>query len=58
MKFGAMYEKAKELGCDYIATGHYAKIEWSDKYNQNVLKNLMQIKKIKVMFYIIFQENF
>ena len=26
MKFGAMYEKAKELGCDYIATGHYARI--------------------------------
>ena len=30
MKFGAMYEKAKELGCDYIATGHYAKMEYSD----------------------------
>ena len=26
MKFGAMYEKAKELGCDYIATGHYSQI--------------------------------
>lgn len=45
MKFGAMYEKAKELGCDYIATGHYAKIEWSDKYNQNVLKKSKADKK-------------
>lgn len=27
LKFGAMLEKAKELGFDYIATGHYAKIE-------------------------------
>ncbi len=45
MKFGAMYEKAKELGCDYIATGHYAKIEWSDKYNQNVLKKSNADKK-------------
>ena len=38
MKFGLMWEKAKELGCDYIATGHYAKIEYSEEYNQNVLK--------------------
>lgn len=45
MKFGAMYEKAKELGCDYIATGHYAKIEWDDKYQQNVLKKSKADKK-------------
>ena len=38
LKFGAMYKKAQELGCDYIATGHYAKIEYSEKYKQNVLK--------------------
>ena len=25
LKFGALWEKAKEFGCDYIATGHYAK---------------------------------
>ena len=38
LKFGAMYEKAKELGCDYIATGHYASTEYSEKYNRWVLK--------------------
>ena len=38
MKFGVMWEKAKELGCQYIATGHYAKIEYSEKYNRWVLK--------------------
>jgi len=27
MKFGVMYELAKKLGCNYIATGHYAKTE-------------------------------
>lgn len=27
LKFGMLYEKARELGCDYIATGHYARIE-------------------------------
>ena len=38
MKFGLMYEKAKEFGCYYIATGHYAKTEFSEKYNRWVLK--------------------
>lgn len=38
LKFGAMLNKAKELGIDYIATGHYAKIEYSDKYKRYVLK--------------------
>ena len=26
LKFGLMYEKAMEMGMDYVATGHYAKI--------------------------------
>ena len=38
LKFGAMYEKAKEMGCDFIATGHYAKIEYDNGYKHNVLK--------------------
>ena len=45
MKFGIMYEKAKELGCDYISTGHYAKIEYSDKYSRYVLKKSKAGKK-------------
>ena len=38
LKFGKMYELAKELDCTYIATGHYAKVEYSDKYQSYVLK--------------------
>lgn len=38
MKFGYMWEKAKEFGCKYIATGHYAKTEYSKKYGRWVLK--------------------
>ena len=34
MKFGAMWEKAKELGCNYIATGHYAKTIYIEKYER------------------------
>ena len=45
MKFGLMYEKAKELGCNYIATGHYAKTEYSEKYARWVLKKSNSGKK-------------
>ena len=38
LKFGEFYKKALELECDYIATGHYAKVEYSEKYKQYVLK--------------------
>lgn len=38
MKFGYMWKKAKELGCNYLATGHYAKTEYSEKYGRWVLK--------------------
>ncbi len=45
MKFGYMYQKAKELNCEYIATGHYAKVEYSDKYNKYVIKKSNAGKK-------------
>ena len=45
LKFGKMYQKAQELECDYIATGHYAKIEYSEKYKRNVLKKSNAISK-------------
>ena len=45
MKFGYMWEKAKELGCNYIATGHYAKTEYIEKYGKWVLKKSNAGKK-------------
>lgn len=45
MKFNYFYNKALELGCEYISTGHYAKTEYSDKYNQYVLKKSNAGKK-------------
>lgn len=39
LKFGAFLEKAEELGFDYIATGHYAKVIFNDatcKYEMHV----------------------
>lgn len=45
LKFNYFFKKAIELGCDYIATGHYAKTEFSEKYNQYVLKKSNAGKK-------------
>lgn len=38
MKFGALYRKARELGCDYIATGHYAVTELDKTTGRYLLK--------------------
>ena len=45
MKFDLFYKKAQELGCNYIATGHYAKTEYSEKYKTYVLKKSDSEKK-------------
>ena len=50
IKFDLLYKKAKELECDYIATGHYAKIEYSEKYGEHVLKKSNANKKDQTYF--------
>lgn len=45
MKFNYFYKEAQKLNCEYIATGHYAKTEFSNKYNQYVLKKSNAGKK-------------
>lgn len=45
IKFGKMYDYALENGFDFIATGHYAKIEYSEEYKRYVLKKADNIKK-------------
>jgi len=45
LKFNYFYKKALELGCKYIATGHYAKVEFNEEYNQYVLKKSNAIHK-------------
>lgn len=58
LKFGTFYEKAKELDCNYIATGHYAKIEFSPKYKRYVLKKSEEEKKDQTYFlYLIPKEE-
>lgn len=38
IKFGALLEKAQELGCRYIATGHYARTAYDEKSGRWLLK--------------------
>jgi tRNA-specific 2-thiouridylase len=38
IKFGVLLEKARELGADYIATGHYARIEMANDDGRYLLK--------------------
>ena len=38
-------QNTKDLKCDYMATGHYAKIEYSKEYKQNVLKKANALAK-------------
>lgn len=45
LKFGYMYQKAKELGAQYIATGHYAKMEYSERYRRYVIKKASNLAK-------------
>lgn len=45
VKFEAMLQKAMGMGIDYIATGHYAKIEFDEKLNRFLLKKSITDKK-------------
>ncbi len=52
LKFGVMLEKAHSLGCHYVATGHYAQIEYNEKYKRYVLKKA--INKTKDQTYVLY----
>ncbi len=52
IKFGKFYEIAKNLNCEYIATGHYAKTQFIKAYNQIVLKKSKS--KLKDQTYFLY----
>ena len=57
LKFGYMYKYAKDNNIDYIATGHYAKVEYSDVYKRYVLKKAENKEKDQSYFlYVIDKE--
>lgn len=50
LKFGYLYDYVKQNNIDYIATGHYAKVEYSEKYKRYVLKKADNINKDQSYF--------
>ncbi|MGM9527176.1 MAG: tRNA 2-thiouridine(34) synthase MnmA, partial [Oscillospiraceae bacterium] len=56
MKFDKLYERARVLGCDYIVTGHYARIE--EKNGEFVLKKAIdETKDQSYVLYSMTQEQ-
>ena len=45
LKFDKLFEAAEALGCDTIATGHYAIIDFDEKYGRRVLKKAKNLSK-------------
>ena len=56
-KFGKFYEYANKNGIKYIATGHYAKIEYSEKYNRYVLRKSSNLLKDQSYFLYNIDKN-
>lgn len=50
LKFGYLYKYVLDNSIDYIATGHYAKVEYSDKYKRYVLKKADNLTKDQSYF--------
>ena len=50
LKFGAMLDKALELGYDFIATGHYARISFDESTGRYLLKKGLDEKKDQSYF--------
>jgi len=50
LKFGNLWTKAEALGCDYIATGHYAIVEHSSADGRAVLRKGIDPKKDQSYF--------
>jgi tRNA-specific 2-thiouridylase len=56
IKFAALLKKAREIGCDYIASGHYAKVEKRD--GRYILeKGLDENKDQSYMLYVLNQDQ-
>ncbi len=45
LKFSALYDRAKQLGCEKIVTGHYARIEYREETGRYVLKKAVNSAK-------------
>lgn len=58
LKFDRLFKRAKELGCDVITTGHYARVEFDEKTGRYLLKkSLNTAKDQSYVLYFLTQEQ-
>lgn len=58
MKFGILHKKATELGCEYVATGHYARVEYDKNSGRYLLKKARNLAKDQsYVLYFLNQEQ-
>ncbi len=57
MKFEKLYERAKVLGCDYVATGHYAQILQDETGRYHLKKGKDEKKDQSYVLYDLTQEQ-
>ncbi len=57
LKFGKLWERAEVLGCDFVVTGHYARIERGDNGKYVLKKALDESKDQSYVLYNLTQEQ-
>ncbi len=50
IKFGLLLDKAKELGCRFLVTGHYARVEYAPESGRYLLKKGLDAQKDQSYF--------
>lgn len=49
IKFGLLLDKALKLGADFVATGHYARLQWEIRNPKLEIRNKSQNQKLKLL---------
>lgn len=58
LKFGKLFQEARALGCEYLVTGHYARIEYDEKRGRWLLKKAVnEAKDQSYVLYFLTQEQ-
>lgn len=45
LKFDKLFHRSKELNCNYVVTGHYARVEYDETLNRYLLKKALDTDK-------------
>ncbi|MDR3254462.1 MAG: tRNA 2-thiouridine(34) synthase MnmA [Synergistaceae bacterium] len=58
LKFDRLFSRARQIGCDFIATGHYARIERDERSGRFLLKKALDgTKDQSYVLYMLTQEQ-